>query len=98
MKHKYVYAFRFARVTKVVSIFERPLDWDEIKRINEFIHLFSMQNSYGDMQKGSNDKYGEFWFDCPEGVFGVFNTITMKRVFERMGVELVFEYPFKKGD
>lgn len=96
MKRKYVYAFRFARVTKVVSIFERSLDWNEIKKTNDFIHLFSMQNSYGDMRKGSNENYREFWFDCPGGVFDVFNTITMKRVFERMGVELVFEYPFKK--
>lgn len=39
MKYKYMYAFRFARVTKVVSIFERSLDWDEIKKINDFIHF-----------------------------------------------------------
>ena len=94
MNRNYVYAFQFAHVTKVVSIFERPLNWEKVKQINDLIHLFSIGNSYGEMRKGRNKNYSEFWFDCYKDVFSTLHTDTMKRAFKRMGVELVFEYPF----
>lgn len=90
----YVYAFQFARVTKVVSIVKRPIDWYKVKEINDFLHLFAIGDSYGSYHLGKNDDYGEFWFDCYGEFFEILHTESMERAFKRMGVELVFEYPF----
>lgn len=94
MNGNYVYAFRFASVTKLVLIFKHPLDCDKILRVNNFVQNFSINFQYPEVKKGKSKEHCEFWVDCSKDFFDVLHTETMRRAFDHMGMKLVFEYPF----
>lgn len=92
MNRKYVYAFNvWGGNCCVVNYFDKD-------RINEFFQCFDVYGSFGKHVFHNNDRntFMETWFECSKEFFEMLHTETMKQAFKRMGVDLVFEYPFKE--
>lgn len=64
--------------------------------VNTFISYFDVWGSYGRFKMCEDRNHQEVWFECSKEFFEMLHTDTMKWAFKRMGVELVFEYPFKE--
>lgn len=62
--------------------------------VNTFISNFDIWESYGRFKPSNDNNHREVWFECSNEFFEMLHTDTMKRAFNHMGVELVFEYPF----
>lgn len=90
MDRNYVYAFKSPyRSCNVVN-------YSGNCHVNDFLRCFNVWGSNYQMKYHNDDPhtYGEFWFECSIEFFDMLHTETMRRAFERMGVKLVFEYPF----
>ena len=97
MNRNYVYAFPSVHGTYNVVLYYKyrsRTDCSDIKIIN-FLGNFDIYKNVRGCYK-YNKKYhcAEFWFECSKEFFEMLHTETMNRAFKRMGVELVFEYPF----
>ena len=92
MNRNYVYAFPSVHGTCNV------VNYSGIGEVNDFLHCFDVWGSYGNpkSQRIKNRIVYDFWFECSKECFETLHTDMMKRAFKRMGVELVFEYPFKE--
>lgn len=89
MSRNYVYAFPSVHGTcHVVNYRADSID------LSTFISNFDVWGSYGQFKTSNNPQYKEVWFECSKEFLEMLHTDTMKRTFKRMGVELVFEYPF----
>lgn len=90
MNRNYVYAFPSVHGTCNV------VNYSGDCTVNTFLWQFDVWGSKGRMRFHNDDPHtwGDFWFECSKEFFEMLHTDTMKRAFKRMGVELVFEYPF----
>lgn len=91
MNRNYVYAFPSAHGTCNV------VNYSGSSYINLFLSSFDLFGSGGEMKyHNGNPLAGEdFWFECGIEFLDMLHTDSMRRAFKCMGVELVFEYPFK---
>lgn len=59
-------------------------------QVNKFLSLFDVWGSSGEFKKESS----EVWFECSKEFLELSKTPDMDRAFKRMGVKLVYTYPF----
>lgn len=68
--------------------------------LNSFLKLFNVWGTDGGEFKISEDgNYSEMWFEVDDEFYRLakYNT-TFRRAIERLGVKIVFEYPFNNTD
>ena len=69
--------------------------------VNTFLWHFDVWGGNGKFklnEKSHSDPYKqkpEVWFECSKEFLELCKTKDMQRAFKHMGVEVVFEYPFK---
>lgn len=78
--HKYCYVVNFRA---------------DLSDVNEFLTLFDVSDRGGQHRISDDRKHQEVWFECSMEFFNMLHTETVARAFKKMGVELVFNYPFK---
>lgn len=89
MNRNYVYAFKSPyRSCNVINYAATK------NEVNSFLHNFDIWNCRGIFKPSEDKNHQEVWFECNLEFFDMLHTETMKRAFERMGVKLVFDYPF----
>lgn len=90
MNRNYVYAFKSVNNTCFV------INYSGDSHVNTFLWRFDVWNSGGQAKLHNDDPHSfiERWYECNLEFFDMLHTETMKRAFERMGVKLVFDYPF----
>ena len=66
----------------------------EANDINSFLSIFDVWRSHGHFKMSEDNNHQEVWFECSKEFFEMLHTNTMQQAFKRMGVELVFDYPF----
>lgn len=91
MNRNYVYASPSAYGTCNVVNYSA-----ESNDVNSFLSVFDVWGSHGNFKISIDGNHQEVWFECGMDFYDMLHTETMKRAFKRMGVELVFEYPFKE--
>ena len=86
---KYVYAFRNCHgATSIVN-------YDAVNsNLNTFLAMFDVWASRGEFKLSADKNHQEVWFECLPEMLSMLNTLPFKAAFERMGVKLVFEYPY----
>lgn len=92
INRNYVYAFLSVHGTCNV------VNYSGDCTVNTFLWQFDIWGSNGRTKAHNNDphKWLDFWFECSKEFYDMLHTETMKRAFKHMGVDLVFEYPFKE--
>lgn len=90
MNRNYVYVFPSAYGTCNV------VNYSGNCHVNTFLSYFDIWGNNGQMKfhNGDPHTWGDFWFECGAEFYDLSKTDTMQRAFDRMGVKLVFEYPF----
>ena len=91
---RFVYAFNTPQNT--VSI----VNYDAGHYIlNNFLSMFDLNENpclnKGERKVSDNGNYLEVWFECSKDMWDILHTETFRRALKRMGVELVFTYPYK---
>lgn len=68
--------------------------------LNSFLTLFDVWNCGGGLHKSSeDDNHQEVWFEVDEEFYQLTkNSETFRRAIEKLGVEIVFEYPFRRRE
>ena len=89
MDRKYVYAF--INVHGMVSVVNYDATNNEV---NSFISKFDGWGSKGSFKTSADGNNQEVWFECFKEVWEMLHTEAFTTVFKRMGVRLVFEYPY----
>lgn len=89
MNRNYVYAFPSVHGTCNVVNYRA-----DNNAVNEFLCHFDLWGSHGNFKISIDNNHQEVWFECSKEFYEMLHTETMKMAFKRMGVELVFEYPF----
>lgn len=90
MNRKFVYAFKNPHG----AIWVVNYDPDNAE-VNSFLAKFDVWRSKGERKDSIDHKHKEVWFEMTMEMWDVLNTRTFKAAFERMNVQLVFEYPFE---
>ena len=86
---KFVYAFRNCHgATSIVNY-----DGGN-QKVNNFIQNFDVWCSLGERKRSADGEYISVWFEAMPEMLGMLNTLPFKAAFERMGVKLVFDYPW----
>lgn len=86
---KYVYAF--INVHGMVSIVNYDAANNEV---NSFISKFDGWGSNGKFNVSTDINNQEVWFECFKELWDMLHTEVFVTAFKRMGVELVFKYPY----
>lgn len=86
---KFVYAFRNCHgATSIVN-------YDAANsNVNTFLSLFDIWRSNGEFKLSADGNHQEVWFELPHGMLTMLDTLSFESAFERMGVKLVFDYPW----
>ena len=86
---KFVYVFKNCHgATSIINY-----DGDN-SEVNNFLSKFDAWSSNGQVYWSIDPRFTEVHFECLPEMFQMFNTLSFKMAFERMGVKLVFEYPY----
>lgn len=90
MLHRdFVYAFKSAHGTAyAINYAAKRCD------INNFLKNFLIIDNAEQLKPSNNGIHSEVWFEIELEVFEMFKSEAFKTAFKRMGVELVFEYPY----
>lgn len=91
MNRNYVYAFLSCNGTCFVVNYRA-----DFLDVNTFLSCFDVWHSRGHFKMSEDNNHQEVWFECSKEFFEMLHTETMQRAFKRMGVDLVFEYPFMR--
>lgn len=92
---------------KYLYIFPQPdnnywaVNYDAINcELNSFLRLFSISGRDGQHKISEDENHQEVWFEVDEEFYRlVSNTFALPEAIKRLGVEIVFDYPFfKKPD
>lgn len=86
---KYVYAFK--NVHGMITVINFDATNNEV---NSFLGKFDGWGGHGEYKISTDRNHQEVWFECPKEFFDMLQTELFKKAFERMGVELVFDYPY----
>lgn len=86
---KYVYAF--INVHGMVSVVNYDATNNEV---NSFVSKFDGWGGNGVFKVSTDRNNQEVWFECFNELWEMLHTEVFKMAFKRMGVELVFEYPY----
>lgn len=87
---KYVYAFKNCHgATSIINYDAKN------GALNSFLAMFDVWGSRGEFKLSADKNNQEVWFEALPEMFNMLNTLPFKAAFERMGVQLVFEYPYK---
>lgn len=63
--------------------------------LNTFLWCFDIWNCNGHFKMSGDGKHQEVWFECTKQFMELCQTGEFLRAFQRMGVKVVFEYPFE---
>ena len=91
----YVYVFPSAHNTTNVVNYAA-----DNSAVNTFLSYFDVWGTNGHFKINENShsdpykKKPEVWFECSKEFLELCKTEIMQRAFKKMGVEVVFEYPF----
>lgn len=61
--------------------------------VNTFLHTFDAWGSNGNRKLSDDNNHVEVWFEWPSEMWEMLHTSAFAKAFERMGAQLVFEYP-----
>ena len=86
---KYVYAYM--NVHGMVTVINFDATNNEV---NSFLSKFDGWGSKGSFKIATDRNHQEVWFECFKEFWDMLHTEMFKFAFKRMGVELVFEYPY----
>ena len=87
---KYVYAFKNCHgATSIVNYDAKN------GALNSFVAMFDVWGSRGEFKLSADNNHQEVWFEALPEMLDMLKTLPFKAAFERMGVQLVFEYPYK---
>lgn len=64
--------------------------------LNTFLAMFDIWGSGGEQKISIDNNHMERWFECSKDFWDMLHNLIFYRAFQRMGVELVFEYPYEK--
>jgi hypothetical protein len=89
---------------KFLYIFPQPdnnywaVNYDAINcELNSFLRLFSISGADGQHKISEDGNHQEVWFEVDEEFSRlVSNTFALPEAIKRLGVEIVFDYPFFK--
>lgn len=87
---KFVYAFK--NVHGAISVVNYDVDNTEL---NSFLSKLDVWRSKGEKKDSIDHKHKEVWFEFFIDLWDALQTRSFKVAMERMGVKLVFEYPFE---
>lgn len=62
--------------------------------VNNFIKLFDVWNSSGEVKVSEDGVHKEVWFECSKFFYDMCKSGDMCGAFNRLGVKVVFDYPF----
>lgn len=86
---RFVYAFNTSHDT--VSI----VNYDAGHYVlNNFLAMFDVFGNKGEKRVSDNGNYLEIWFECSNDMWDILQTETFRQSLKRLGVELVFKYPY----
>ncbi len=65
--------------------------------LNSFLNLFDIWGSHGEHKISEDENHQEVWFEVDEEFYQLAkHSRTFQRAIEKLGVTIVFEYPFYK--
>ena len=62
--------------------------------LNSFLTLFDVWHNNGHFKMSYDEQNPEVWFECSLGFMELLQSDTFLSAIHRMGVEVVYEYPF----
>ena len=89
MNRRYVYAHQNPH--KTISIVNYDAD---NYVLNNFLAMFDLWESKGERKQSIDKQYSEVWFECSSDMWDILHTETFRQSLKRMGVDLVFKYPY----
>ena len=88
---KFVYAFRNPS-HRTISIVNYDADNNIL---NTFLSMFDIWGTSGEFKFSIDNNHQEVWFECHTSLWTALHTHVFHEAFKRMGVTLVFEYPYE---
>ena len=64
-------------------------------KVNSFLSLFDGWRSSGQFKTSVDGNHQEVWFECFCEIRDLLRVEMFREAFKRMGVKLVFEYPYQ---
>lgn len=89
MNRKFVYVFTSVNGTTNVINYEATNS-----AVNDFLALFDIWGSHGQFKLSNDRNHQEVWFECSKEFYSLLKRKDVIKAFKRMGVVVVFEYPF----
>lgn len=86
---KFVYAY--INPHKTISV----VNYDATNNyVNTFLAMFDIWESGGEQKISIDNNHMERWFECDKDFWDMLHNPIFNKAFKRMGVELVFDYPY----
>lgn len=86
---RFVYAFINSHGTVSVVNYDAANS-----EVNAFLALFDIWHGKGEYKMSIDNNHQEKWFECGKEFWHLLDFVNFKEAFIRMGVKLVFKYPF----
>lgn len=88
---KFVYAFRNPS-HRTISMVNYNADNNTL---NTFLSVFDIWGMKGEFKISIDNNHQEVWFEWSDSLWEVLHTNAFHEAFKRIGVTLVFEYPYE---